>query len=154
MLFVDVVEEERYWYPDDGGEVWVAGYHLVDAEGRFLAREGAAARDLHVLSVAGAAQHHDHVLQGPGAAPGAPLELRRDRDNAHDPHAIAVLVAGGDQLGWVPREAAARLAERFDAGETFRAVVLRERRASPRDPRTGVTTLVAATASLDLRRRG
>ena len=77
-MLVDVVCEERYWYPDDGGEVWVAGYHLVDADRRFLSREAAGERGLHVLSVAGAAAHHDRVLQGPGAVPGAPLTLRRD----------------------------------------------------------------------------
>ena len=27
---VDVAFEERYWYPHDGGVVWVSGYQLVD----------------------------------------------------------------------------------------------------------------------------
>ena len=39
-VVVDVSFEERYWYPDDGGVVWLSGYSLVDAEsGRFLARD-------------------------------------------------------------------------------------------------------------------
>ncbi len=39
-LVVDVVLEERYWYPDDGGVVWLAGYQLVDRRvGRFLGRD-------------------------------------------------------------------------------------------------------------------
>ena len=69
--------------------------------------------------------------------------LRRDAANPHDPNAIAVHVAGGEQLGWVPRELAAELAPDLDAGRPWSAVVLRERRASPRDPRTGVTMLLA-----------
>jgi hypothetical protein len=29
---VDVAFEERYWYPHDGGVVWVSGYQLVEPE--------------------------------------------------------------------------------------------------------------------------
>ena len=50
---VDVEFQERYWYPDDGGEVWVAGYYPVDSTGRFLARD-ALPEDLIVSHVAGA----------------------------------------------------------------------------------------------------
>ena len=40
LAVVDVAFEERYWYPHDGGVVWVAGYQLVDpASGRYLARD-------------------------------------------------------------------------------------------------------------------
>ena len=56
-MLIDAGYEERYWYPDDGGEVWVAGYQLVDPEsGRYLARDAPelAARGLHVVGVAGA----------------------------------------------------------------------------------------------------
>jgi len=39
-LAVDVEVEERYWYPEDGGAVWLAGYGLLDpASGRRLARD-------------------------------------------------------------------------------------------------------------------
>ena len=39
---VDVRFEERYWYPEDGGVVWLAGYQVVDADsGRYLARDQA-----------------------------------------------------------------------------------------------------------------
>ena len=38
-MIVDVEFQERYWYPDDGGEVWVSGYQPVDAEGRFIGRD-------------------------------------------------------------------------------------------------------------------
>ena len=152
---VAVSYEERYWYPDDGGIVWVAGYSLVDpASGRYLARDAPelAARGLVVAGVAGAARFHDEVLQSAGALPGAALTLRRDPGNEHDPNAIAVLVSGGEQLGWVPRGVAAELAGDLDAGRPWSAVVLRERRASPRDPRTGLTMLLAPADTIELRR--
>ena len=59
----------------------------------------------------------------------------------------------GDQLGWVPRELAAELAGRLDAGSPLSAVVLREQRASPRDPRTGLTMLLAEAPGIELRVR-
>jgi hypothetical protein len=154
---VAVLNEERYWYPDDGGIVWVAGYTLVDpTSGRYLARDAPelAARGLVVAGVAGAARFHADVLQSEAALPGAALTLRRDPGNEHDPNAIAVLVAGGEQLGWVPREVAAEVAGELDAGRRWSAVVLRERRASPRDPRDGLTMLLAAADTIALHARG
>jgi hypothetical protein len=150
---VDVAWAERYWYPDDGGEVWVAGYHVVDSDsGRYLARDAPelAARGLRVSGAAGAARHHAVALSSEAAAPGQSVELRRDPENPHDPNAIAVL-AGDEQLGWVPRELAAELAPSLDAGQPWAAVVLREQRRSPRDPRHGVTLLLAAAAAISLR---
>jgi hypothetical protein len=153
-LTVDVVLEERYWYPDDGGIVWVAGYQLVDAGGRFVGRDApeVAGRGLLVSGVAGAARHHADALSSDAIAPGAPLALRRDRDNEHDPNAVAVDLPDGLQLGWVPRELAFEVAPRLDAGTPWTALVLREQRASPRDPRTGVTMLLAP-APVELRVR-
>src|SRR4051812_14718150 len=151
---VDVVFEERYWYPDDGGVVWLAGYQLVEPEsGRFLARDAPelSARGLRVAGVAGAGRHHAGALATEDVAPGRPLELRRDTANEHDANAIAVHAAGGAQVGWVPREVAADLAPALDAGEGWAAVVLREQRASPRDPRTGLTMLLAPAAAIELR---
>jgi hypothetical protein len=55
------------------------------------------------------------------------------------------------QIGGAPRELAADLAPRLDAGEPWSAVVLREQRASPRDPRTGVTMLLAPDREIQLR---
>jgi hypothetical protein len=149
-LLVAVVFEERYWYPDDGGQVWLAGYTPVDADGRYLGREDAAltARGLRIASVAGAARHHAEALESP--ALGAPLALRRDPANEHDPNAIQV-VSGDEQIGWVPRELAAELAPELDAGRTWSAVALREQRASPRDPRTGLTMLLAPDSVIELR---
>jgi hypothetical protein len=150
---VDVRFEERYWYPDDGGIVWVAGFHPVDGEGRFLAREAPelVERGLHVVHVAGAGVHHVAALVADDAAPGSPLALRRDPDNPYDPHAIAVDTAAAAHLGWVPRALAATLAPRLDAGDPWSAIVLRERRASPRDPRTGLTMLLAPADAIELR---
>jgi hypothetical protein len=150
-MVVQAVFEERYWYPDDGGQVWLAGYSLVDEDGRYLARDAAEviARGLHVVAVAGTS-HRAEALDAAPAGPGSPLELRRDPGNEHDPNAIEVL-AGGVVIGFVPRDLASALARELDAGKPWSAVVLRERRASPRDPRTGVTMLLAPDVGIDLR---
>jgi hypothetical protein len=146
--------QERYWYPDDGGQVWVAGYQLLDDDGRFMGRDAARARGLIVSGVAGAGAHHADALQSDDAAPGRPLSLVRDAGNEYDPNAIAVETraddAPGARLGFIPRELAAEMAPRIDAGEAFSALVLREQRASPRDPRTGLTMLIAQGATLEL----
>lgn len=154
-MIVDVVFEERYWYPDEGGVVWLAGYTLVDpASGRYLGRDdpGLAARGLRIAAVAGG-RHHAAVLVSDAVTPGAPLVLRRDRDNPHDPNAIAVLTEGGAQVGWVPRELATQLASELDARRPWTAVALREQRPSPRDRRTGLTMLLAPALRVELRPR-
>ena len=70
------------------------------------------------------------------------------------PSAIAVDPAGGGaQAGWVPRELAAELAPDLDAGRPWSAVVLREQRPSPRDPRSGLTMLLAPAEAIELRVR-
>jgi hypothetical protein len=61
------------------------------------------------------------------------------------------VLAGGVVIGFVPRDLASALARELDAGKPWSAVVLRERRASPRDPRTGVTMLLAPAAAIQLR---
>src|SRR4051794_10362824 len=149
---VDAAFEERYWYPDDGGVVWLAGYQLVDPDsGDYLSRDAPelAERGLRVAGVAGAGRHPAEALQSDAAAPGKPLTLRRDPDNPHDPNAIAV-EAAGEQVGWVPREVAAELAPGLDSGDEWSALVLREQRASPRDPRTGLTMLLASAPAIEL----
>ena len=64
-MVIEVVREERYWYPDDGGQVWIAGYTPVADDGRYLGRDAPelAARGLRVASVAGAARHHADALE-------------------------------------------------------------------------------------------
>ena len=154
MVSVEVAYEERYWYPDDGGAVWIAGYHVVDpGSGRYLGRDAPelAERGLRVLGVAGARDHHTAVLASDEVGPGRALKLRRDPGNEHDPHAIAVDTPAGEQVGWVPRDAAAELAPELDAGRPWSAVGLREQRPSPRDPRSGLVMLLAAAPGLELR---
>jgi HIRAN domain-containing protein len=148
-VLVPAVFEERYWYPDDGGQVWLAGYTPVAGDGRYLGRDDPelTARGLRIASVAGAARHHAEALERP--ALGAPLTLRRDPGNEHDPNAIQVL-AGGEQIGWVPRELAAELAGELDAGRPWSAIALREQRLSPRDPRSGLTMLLAPDPVIEL----
>ena len=153
---VDAGYEERYWYPDDGGQVWVAGYQLIDqSSGRYLARDAPelTAHGLRVVGGAGAGRHHADAIASDAVAPGRPLELRRDPANEHDSNAIAVH-AGGAQVGWVPREVAAELAPQLDQGKPWAAVVLREQRRSPRDPRHGLTMLLAPVAGIELRLPG
>src|ERR671918_1866457 len=146
-MTVEVGYEERYWYPDEGGQVWIAGYHVVDPQsGRYLARDGPelAARGLRVVGVAGAGRHHAEALASDAAEPGRRLELRRDLANPHDANAIAVHGAdGGEQLGWVPREVAAELAPELDEGRPWSAGVLRGQRRAPPDPRPGPPMLPA-----------
>lgn len=152
---VDVARTARYWYPDDGGAVWLEGFWPVGDSGLLLAREAPELRErgLHLASLAGG-RHHLEGLTSAGAQPPAPLALRRDAANVHDPSAIAVETAAGAQVGWIPRELAAGLAPRIDRGERWSALALRERRASPRDPREGLTLLLAAARELRLRIRG
>ena len=152
---MEVSFDEKYWYPDDGGVVWLSGYQVVEpGSGRFLARDAPElrGRGLRVVTVAGAKLHHADAVASESVEPGRPLELRRDPENAHDPNAIAVHPAGGgEQLGWVPRELAAELAPLLDAGGTWSAVSLRESRDSPRDPRSGLTMLLAEAETIELR---
>jgi hypothetical protein len=157
-IAVDVGYQERYWYPDEGGQVWIAGYHVVDpVSSRYVPRDSPelATRGLRVVGVAGAGRHHGEALASDAARPGAPLELRRDPGNPHDANAIAVHGAGGgEQLGWVPREVAAELAPEIDTGRPWSAVALREQRRSPRDPRHGLTMLLGAAERIELVRVG
>jgi hypothetical protein len=154
-LVVDVSHEEKYWYPDDGGAVWLSGYQVVEREsGRFLARDAPEllALGIRVAAVAGAGAHHAQAVGSEDVEPGRPLELRRDPGNEHDPNAIAVHAAGGgEQVGWVPRELAAELAPMIDEGRSWTALSLRESRASPRDPRTGLTMVLAQAGTIELR---
>lgn len=154
-MVVDVSFDEKYWYPEDGGVVWLSGFQVVEpGSGRFLARDAPElrARGIRVATVAGAGVHHAEAVASEDVEPGRPLVLRRDPDNPHDPNAIAVHAAGGgDQVGWVPRELAAELAPLIDSGRRWTALALRASRASPRDPRTGLTMVVAEAPAIELR---
>ena len=148
-----MVAEERYWYPEDGGVVWLAGYTVVDPDsGAYLARDAPelAARGLRIAGVAGAARHHAEALASDAAAPGRPLVLRRDAANEHDANAIAVdrrtaRSSAGCRASWRPSSRRS-----WTPARRGPRVALREQRASPRDPRTGVTMLLAAAPSIAL----
>jgi hypothetical protein len=142
---VDVEFQERYWCPDDGGEVWVAGYYPIDPSGRFLARD--ALPDGLIVSHVAGANHRPEPLASEEAAPGRPLTLRPEPENPHDPNAVAVLLASGATVGYVPRDLAPAVRDGWSA------VVLRERRDTPRDPRTGLTMLLARGGAVELRVR-
>ena len=77
-----------------------------------------------------------------------PPQRRRSRPKAKD---VPLITREGEQVGWVPRDLAARLAPELDAGASWSAIVLREQRRSPRDPRHGLTMLLAPSAELVLR---
>ncbi len=154
-MVVDVSFDAKYWYPEDGGVVWLSGFQVVEPEsGRFLARDALElrARGIRVAAVAGAGAHHAEAVASEDVEPGRPLVLRRDAGNPHDPNAIAVHAAdGGEQVGWVPRELAAELAPLLDEGRQLTALSLRESRPSPREPRTGLTMVLAEAPAIELR---
>ena len=69
-----------------------------------------------------------------------------DRIESKDPRPSALIL--------VPtRELAAELAPELDADKAWSAIVLREQRASPRDPRTGLTMLLVSARAIELRVR-
>ena len=139
-VVVDVEFAERYWYPDDGGQVWLSGYQLVDpVSGSYLARDAPllAERGLRVSGVAGTQFRPRRAGLRRTSPRAARSTLRREPANQHDANAIAVARRRRAHVGFVPRELAAELAPELDAGRPWSAVVLREQRASPRDPRSG-----------------
>ena len=54
---------------------------------------------------------------------GDEVSLLRDPGNAHDANAIAVVVPGGNRVGWIPRACNSEAALRIDRGERLAAVV-------------------------------
>ena len=68
MTVVEVRFEERYWYPEEGGEVWLSGYQLVEGD-RFLARDAPelAERGLRVAR-----------FRKPTYTKPAPMDLRQE----------------------------------------------------------------------------
>ena len=100
VMEVHVEREERYWYPDDGGVVWLTGYQLVDPEsGDFIGRDSPklAERGLRVAGVAGArsATARRSSRTPPRRAPAGP----QARPEPHDPNAIAVHAGGSRWAG-------------------------------------------------------
>lgn len=92
--------------------------------GGAAARAGRTAEPLTLIhtSVAGA-QYHAAADSLSTLAPGAPLTLRREPGNPHDPRAIEVFDESGRKLGYVPRVDNPAIARMIDAGEPMRARV-------------------------------
>lgn len=61
-------------------------------------------------------RHHAAARVAANLLPDQPLRLRRDPANRHDPFAVAVDTPAGDQLGFLPRSEARRIAPLMDAG--------------------------------------
>ena len=109
-----MAERLRLWLERAG-----AGYRLRDAATEQLVRDDDPR--LHVVPVAGVSYRLDDV-QADGFAPGRPLALVPEPDNAHDPNAIAIWDADRRvQAGYVPAELARTL-----RAEEWQAVSLRE----------------------------
>ena len=125
------------------------------ADGRYLSRDDPelAGRGLRVAAVAGAARFHPEALASEEAAPGRPLELRRDPENPYDPNAVAVHRAGGGERPAASCRASSRPSSRPSSttGTAWSALCLREQRRSPREPRTGLTMLLGRAEAIELR---
>lgn len=55
--------------------------------------------------------------------PGVPIYLVRQPDNPYDADAVALFTAGGEDIGYLPREFAAEIAGRLDKGSPVTAQV-------------------------------
>ena len=155
---VAVEFEERYWYPDDGSIVWLSGYAARRRGRPLLARDAPqlAERGLRVAGVAGAARHHAAALESDAVAPGSALGCDATRPTSTTPTRSpstrrAASRSAGCRASWRPRSR-----RELDAGTEWSALALRESRRSPRDPRTGLTMLLARAPAieLDVRERG
>ena len=92
---------------------------LAVPNGRLVDRKANSAyrHDVFLIGVRGTSYYEAANLSTETSA-GTQLGLRRDPDNEHDKNAIAVVDQGtGEQLGWVNKLNAKRLAKRLDSGE-------------------------------------
>ena len=93
---------------------------LFEKKDAFLVRDRFASigesNDFYTKVVGVSFEGRQSVLGG--LAPGDPLELVREADNAYDPNALAVRY-GRLQLGYLRREIAQRLAPNVDAGDRY-----------------------------------
>ncbi len=104
-----------------------------------------------MTGVAGAGRHHADALASDVLAPGGRSCCAATRTTRTTRTRSRSTRPAGRQLGWVPRELATEIAPELDAGRTWSALMLREQRRSPRDPRTGVTMLLAPAEAIELR---
>ena len=139
--------------PRRGAKSGLAGYQMVEPEsGRYLGRDAPelAARGLRVAGVAGAGRHHADALgaeeSGPAVRSSSGATPATSTTRARSP---CTRRAASRSAGCPARSPPSSPA--LDAGDPWAAVVLREQRASPRDPRSGLTMLLAPAAAIELR---
>lgn len=108
--------------------------------------------DVTITKVVGY-KHHGH-LQDERFAPGRTVSLKHEPNNPYDSNAVSVWDEQRDvQLGFVPKETAASIAEHFLGGRELDSVVLWEWvNRSDKDSRTGVRLLIAPKDRVTLQR--
>jgi HIRAN domain len=122
--------EERDWETEslDGEQLTGRGYMLRDEDGIGFSFDDAdlAANGYLVIRVAGTT-FRPQALQRPQFTPGERVTLVRESENEYDENAVAVFDAKGkEQVGYVPKDVAAKLAKRLDSGEKLEAFSLWE----------------------------
>lgn len=85
------------------------------ANGVAAAARATTSLPLGAVAVAGT-RYHAAARVAATLLPDQPLRLRRDMANRHDPFAVAVDTPAGEQLGFLPRAEARRIAPLMDAG--------------------------------------
>lgn len=90
--------------------------------------------------------YHDEAVAAATLTPGNKLRLVREPGNEHDPNAIAVHPArGGQCLGYVNKQNAARIAKHLDAGADLVAIALN---GSPKGQTGDPVTVLVTTPEL------
>jgi len=118
---------EAFVSPWTHGEGETRGYRVVDPDGRAWRDDDLDDVGVHVLRVVGAS-HRARELQDDGFAPGEPVILMPEPDNAFDPWALAVLdLSQRAQAGYVPATRSRALVEEM-VHRPLHALVLAEHR--------------------------
>ena len=155
-ITVRVAEDTHTYQGNDGKRYWSGGYAPVYDDGsgehHFL-RPGEPLSNPRALycTVAGV-QHYSEALQDSRFAPMSPLKLIPEPDNPYDPNAVRVRDGSGSvQVGHIPRDLSAEVAERIRSGEQLAALVLREIRLTSKSGRRwSLHIIVMPTGELTL----
>ena len=156
-----VVEDTHEFKAEDGTTLWQVGFVPVNEDGEFLSEKDHQTSDprfffCHVAGVS----YRQEALQSADLSPGVPVRLARERDNRHDPNAIAVWDSVRDeQLGYVPANLCPKLLALVPSGqsfdESFGAIMLSEFRSGSRSgPRAGLRILIGPVGGLMLQIQG
>lgn len=153
-----VIENTHEFKADDGALLWQVGFVPIDEDNSILSEaEHVTSHPQCFFSRIAGVSSRRQVLLNASLAPGAPLALRRERNNPYDPNAIAVWDrASNGQLGYVPADLAPTLLARVPTGrafdESFGAMVLSEFRHKSRSgPRAGLRILIGPVGEIELR---